>query len=62
MIDNNFQADVTNKIIDILVSNGFEYDEKHGEMVRKATGCWFTMNELYKYTSVLDFQLDWPYA
>ena len=52
--------EVYNVIIDILVANGFV---DNGETIdRRETGCVFYFSTLNKYTTVTDFQLDWPYS
>lgn len=45
----------------LLEKNGFER-QCNGDMIRQSTGCSFPVDCLQAYKSVVDFQLDWPYA
>lgn len=53
--------DAYNAIIKILEANGF-VKLPDGGVYRANSGCSFDFDTLNQYPSVMDFQLDWPYA
>lgn len=52
--------DAYNAIVRLLQGHGFK-KQPDGSMA-VPFGCSFSFECLNKYTSVLDFQLDWPYG
>jgi hypothetical protein len=51
--------EVLKQIIKLLVAHGFRDNGYHVQ--RSSTGCSFPVEELAKYETVTDFQLDYPY-
>lgn len=61
VFDSLDRMEVYCKIVVLLEMNGFEQQDD-GSVTRKDTGCSFSFGCLREYASVVDFQLDWPYA
>lgn len=51
--------EVFNEIAKMLLAH--DYIEQEERFYRPSTGCWFTKEELKKYNSVLEFQVEFPY-